>query len=190
VQVVIKERVGSERQGEQDRDVVSPREPGRERKIMNLIVNTSIILMSTLMGGLSQVMVDTMGMAASGMAGAMGGEKAGEEVSQEFEQKRPEIDEKMKTMISDIRKDVYVQLGEKGKEIEPFLSDPVFDLGPKKVEAYDFKLPKLTEELDDASLARYAQLLVSEDPGFSALFNELGDWMNALPKFPEKSNNG
>jgi len=99
----------------------------------------------------------------------------------------PEINEKMKTMISDIRKDVYVQLGQKGKEIEPFLSDPVFDLGPKKVEAYEFKLPKLTEELDDASLASYAQLLVSEDPCFSALFDESGDWMNALPKISEKT---
>lgn len=184
-----KKRLNSESQSEKHEDSVFQGELSRERKIMNLIVNTSIILMSTLMGGLSQVMVDTMGAAASGVAGALSGEETAEQVSQEFDQKRPEIDEKMKAMISDLRKDVYVQLGQKGKEIDPFLSEPVFDIGLQKVDKYNFKLPKLTEELDDTSLARYAQLLVIEDPDFSELFGELGDWMNTLPKFPEKIDN-
>jgi hypothetical protein len=187
--VATKKRLNSESQSEKHEEGVFQGELSRERKIMNLIVNTSIILMSTLMGGLSQVMVDTMGAAASGVAGALSGEETAEQVIQEFDQKSPEIDEKMKAMISDLRKDVYVQLGQKGKEIDSFLSEPVFDKGLQKVDKYDFKLPKLTEELDDTSLARYAQLLVIEDPDFSKLFGELGDWMNALPKFPEKIDN-
>ncbi len=134
----------------------------RERKIMNVILNTSIILMSTLMDGLTQIIMDTTGAVASGMAGAVAGEETAEKVNKEFKQKQPEVDEKIRTMISEVRKDVYVQLGQKRKEIEPFLTDPVFDTGPKTTDEYDFRLPKLTEELDDSSLAQYTRLLVSE----------------------------
>ena len=177
---------GKEKQDKPKKDELLLNETSREKKIMNLVVNTSIILMSTLMGGLTQVMVDTVGAAASGMAGAMGGEEAGEEVSQEIEQKRPEVDKKMKEMISEIRKDIYSQMVQKQKEIEPFLSDPVFDIGPQSVDKHHFDLPKLTEELDDASLANYTQLLVTEDPAFSEMFKEITEWMNTLPKFPEQ----
>lgn len=157
----------------------------RAEKVMNTITNTSIIMMSTLMGGLTQVMMETMGTMASGIAGAIGGEEAGEEVSNEFEQKRPEVDEKMKEMISEVRRDVYAQLDQKREEIEPHLSDPAFDLGPEIVDGYDFGLPKLTEELDDGSLVQYSQLLVSEEPNFTEMFGKLTEWMNSLPKSPE-----
>jgi hypothetical protein len=162
-------------------------EMDRAEKVMNTMTNTSIIMMSSLMGGITQAMMETMGTVASGMAGAMGGEEAGEEVSKEFEQKLPEVDEKMKEMISEMRKDVYAQMDQKRGEIEPYLADPAFDLGPEIVDRYDFGLTKLSEELDDGTLARYAQLLVSEDPNFSEMFEALTDWMNTLPKFPDKS---
>jgi hypothetical protein len=185
---LVRKKKVSKMEKQQDKSEVIEGETCRGRKVMNLIANTSIILMSTLMGGLSEVMVNTMGAAASGMAGAMGGEEAGEKVNREFEQKRPEINEKMTQLISDARKDIYAQMGQKQEEIEPFLSDPVFDVGPKKVDEYDFSLPKLTEEIDDASLAQYTKLLLSEDANFSELFKALGDWMNSLPKLPEKTN--
>jgi len=182
-----KERSETENQVENGKDGTLQSRTDRERKIMDLIVNTSIILMSTLMDGLTQMMMDTMGAVASGMAGAIGGEEAGEKVNREFKEKMPEVDEKIRTMISEVRRDVYVQLGQKRKEIEPFLSDPVFDVGPKIIDEYDFKLPKLTEELDDGTLAKYTRLLISEDPSFAAMFKELTRWMNTLPKFPAKS---
>ena len=74
----------------------------------------------------------------------------------------------------------------KRKEIKPFISDPIFDVGPQTVEKYDFGIPKLTQELDDRALAQYSYLLISEDTTFGELFNALGDWMNNLPKFPDK----
>ena len=159
----------------------------REKKIMNVVVNTSTILLGTLMGGLTEAMMNVMGSVASGMAGAVGGEEAGEKVGREFKQKLPGVNEKMKAMIADARKDLYVQIEHKRKEIEPFLSDPVFDVGPKKIDEYDFKLPKLTEELDDGTIAQYIYLLVSEDPSFAELFDELTSWMNNLPTFTSKS---
>ena len=168
-------------------DAVLPGETGREKKIMNLIVNTSIILMSTLMGGLTEAMMNLTGSMASGMAGAVGGEETGEEVSKEFKQKLPEVNDKMKAMISDVRKDLYIQMEQKKSEIEPYLSDPVFDAGPKKVDEYDFGLPKLTQELDDGTIAQYAYLLVSEDQTFGELFGAVSDWMNTIPMPPKKT---
>ena len=168
-------------------DAVLSGETGREKKIMNLIVNTSIILMSTLMGGLTETMMNMTGAMASGMAGALGGEETGEEVRQEFKAKLPEVDDKMKAMISDVRKDMYLQMEQKKSEIKPLLSDPVFDAGPNKVNEFDFGLPKLTEELDDGTIAQYAYLLVSEDKTFGELFGAVSDWMQNLPIPPKKT---
>jgi hypothetical protein len=55
-------------------------EDNRESKIMNTVINTSIILMITLMGGFSELMVGVTGAFASGMAEAVGGQEAGEKV--------------------------------------------------------------------------------------------------------------
>jgi hypothetical protein len=160
----------------------------RTQRVMNAIINTSIILMSTLMDGFAQVIMETTGAMASEMAGAMGGEEAKEEVDMEFQGDLPEAKEKMKAMISDVRKEVYDQFEQKRAEIEPLLADEVFDLGPNIIDGYDFNLPKLTEELDNGSITKYIQLLVSEDPSFTEMFRELTEWVNTLPKFPEKSN--
>lgn len=163
-------------------------ETDRGEKIMNAIVNTSIILMSTMMGAFTAVMMNTTGAMVSGMAEALGGKEAEEKVNEELKQKLPEVDEKTKTLISDMRKDIYAQLKQKSKDTEPLLSDPTFDIGPKIIDRYDFKLPKLTEELDDSALAQYTQLLTSGEPSFAEMFKELTNWMNTLPKFPEKNN--
>ncbi len=53
----------------------------REKRIMNTVVNTSIKLMGTLMGGLSEMVMSTTGAMASGIVEAIGGEKAGEKVA-------------------------------------------------------------------------------------------------------------
>jgi hypothetical protein len=114
------------------------------------------------------------------MAEAIGGENAGEEINQEVKQKLPEVNDKMRAMMSDMRKDIYSQIEQKRKEIEPFLSDSVFDAGPKKIDEYDFGLPKLTEELDDDTLAQYTYLLIREDATFAELFGALAEWINTL----------
>jgi len=155
----------------------------RNEETMNSIINTSIILMSTMMGAFSQVMVSAVGGMASGMAEAMGGKDAEEKITEEFKQKGPEVDEKMKELICDIRKDIYSQMEQKMPESEPLLSNPIFEKGPKIVEKYDFKLPKLTQQLDDNTLAQYSQLLACGDVCFGKLFKELTEWINSLPNF-------
>jgi len=156
-------------------------------KIINSMVNTSVLLMSILMGTFGQVFVKATGALASGMAEAFGGKEAGDHVNQEIKGKLPEVDKKMQAMISDMRKDIYSQMSQKKQEIEPLLSNPIFGAGPKIIEKYDFKLPKLTKELDDNTLAQYAQMLLSEDKQFAEMFKELTEWINSLPKPEEES---
>ena len=94
----------------------------------------------------------------------------------------PEVDAKMKAMISDIRRDIYAQMRQKKQEMKLMFSDPVFDIGPKIIEKYDFKLPKLSQKLNDNELAQYSKLLVNEDLRFVKMFKELTQWINSLPK--------
>lgn len=156
-----------------------------EDKIIYAISNTSVILMSMMMGAFTQVIGSTMGAMASGMAEAMGGKEASDKVDEEMKKEQPELDAKMKSMISDIRKDIYSQMKQKKQELEQILSDPTFAFGPKIIEKYNFNLPKLTQELDDNALSQYSQLLVSEDERFVKMFKELTEWINSLPKSNE-----
>ena len=65
----------------------------REKKIINATINTSIILMSTLMGAFTEIAVTATGAVASGLAETISGKEAGDQVQQEIKQKQPEIDE-------------------------------------------------------------------------------------------------
>ena len=70
---------------------------------------------------------------------------------------------------------------QKKQELQGLLSDPKFEVGPKIIDRYDFKLPKLTQEIDDETLARYSQLVISEDSQFAEMFKGLTEWLNSLP---------
>ncbi len=162
----------------EDKEVALQNSEEREKKIFNCMINSSIILMSSLMGAFSEVMVNAVGSMASGFAEAAGDEERARKIKEEL----PEATQKFMKMISDTRKDIYRQFEQKKKEIKPIVAEPIFDEGPKIVENYDFGLPKLTEELDDLSLASYTQLIVSDDKRFDVMFKDLMNWMNSLPK--------
>src|SRR5665647_369702 len=164
-------------QSPKNRDAELGYEVVLEDKIIYAMANTSVILMSIMMGAFSQVIGSTMGAMASGMAEAMGGKEASDKVDQEIKQELPEVDAKMKTMISDLRKDIYAQMKQKRQELKQMLFDPTFEVGPKIIEKYDFNLPKLTQELDDNALTQYSQLLISENVNFAKMFKELTEWM-------------
>ncbi len=153
----------------------------RESKIINAIVNTTVILMSVMMGAFSQVMVKATGAMASGMAEAFAGKEESEKAKETVEVQLPEVNQKMTQMVSDLRKDMYSKLQQNKQEIAPKLVDPVFDEGPRIIEAYDFGLPKLTHEIDDQTLAQYAQMITNENPQFTEMFKQLTEWLNTLP---------
>lgn len=163
----------------------APKGGDREKKILNTMVNSSILIMSTVMGVSGATMAKVTGAVASGMAEALE-EGQGAKVAGEVEAKLPEATEEMRRMVSDMRRDMYAQMGKKMAEIRPQLADPVFDGGPRIVEKHDFGIPPLTEELDDAQLAEYARMMAAEDPKFLEMFKELTGWMNTLLKMPGK----
>ncbi len=149
----------------------------RNKKLLNLIANTNIILLSTL-EDLADLMMDTMGAVAAEIAEAIDGE-TGKEVH-EVGQKEPRLNEKAKAVVSDVRQDVYRQMVQKKSSVEKFLPDPRFDDALKIVDAYEFNLPKLTEELKEEALTAYLQLLITEDPKFHEMFTKLTTLMNAI----------
>ena len=128
-----------------------------DKKIMNLMLNSSVIMMSAMTSGLTKAMIIVSSAMASGMAGALGGKEAGDKAGKKTMEEMPKADEKVRTAVSGMRKSLAAQLESKSKQIKPILSNPAFDAGPKIVERYDFELPKLTEELDDETLAKYAR---------------------------------
>ena len=165
----------------------SSKKTSREAAIMNVIINTSVILMSAMMDAFGEFIVQTTGAMAAGMANAMDEKELGEEITNEVKTKSPEINEEMKTLISEVHNGIYLQYTQKQKEIQPLLADKIFDNGPQIVEKYDFNLPKLNKKVDDKILAQYTLLLAIEDENFAKMFEELTAWMNTLPNFPVKT---
>jgi Spy/CpxP family protein refolding chaperone len=182
-----RKEISEEKQNTKIEGTALSSESDRETNILNAMANTTILLMSTMMGAFTNLMVAATSAMASGMAEAMGGKEAEDKVSQEIKEGTPEINEKIKAMISDMRKDIYAQMTKKKQEFESLLSDPAFDVGPRIIEKYDFKLPKLTQELDDNALSQYTQLLIREDESFAKMFKELAEWIGSLPKPDETS---
>jgi len=160
-------------------------DPERARRIMNVMANTGIIMMVTLMDGFAETMVGAAGVMASGMAEAFGDEGSADQVAEDIEQSAPEAKGQMMGMVSEMRRQLYEQMAKKAEEIAPLLSDRTFDKGPEIVDVYEFGLPSLTEELDDGTIAEYAKLLVQEDKYFTEMFGELSAWMNGLPQLPK-----
>ena len=73
--------------------------------------------MSTMMGAFTNLKVDATGAMASRMAEALGGKDAEDKVSKEIKQGSPAVDEKVKAIISDIRKDIYSQMNQKRRGV-------------------------------------------------------------------------
>lgn len=159
--------------------------PDRTRRIMNVMANTGVIMMVTLMDGFAQTMLGAAGAMASGLAEAFGDEDAADQAVEDIERGAPEAKQQMMGMISEMREQLYAQMADKAEQISPLLADRIFDRGPEIVDTYELGLPRLTEELDDATIAEYAKLLVQEDKFFTEMFGKLSTWMNDLPQLPK-----
>lgn len=146
------------------------------------------------MGALTKTVVSATGAMASSMASGMSqaigatekeGNKIEKKMDEDIQKALPEVDEKIIEMISDMRKDFNQKFENQKSQIEPLLKDPIFENGPKIVDKYEFDLPKLTEELDDKTIAKYMILFI-KDENFGKMFKEIMTWMNTLPKPEEK----
>lgn len=159
----------------------------REEKLENLVKNQSMIMMGMFEEGLSDVaemLTSAMTAGASAIAEALGGQEAREQVKKEIAPVPPRIRTEIEAAFSDIREEIGSQWPKNPKVFTRYVSSPAFDKGIEIVESYDFKRPRLTEDLNDTMLASYVFLMKSGDKQLIKMFKELGEWQKGLPQPP------
>ena len=149
----------------------------RDEKVENLVTNFSMIMMG-MFEGVFSAMAAGLAEAMSGMAEALSGDHSAISKSQ-----KAQMDAKLRDVFAGLRKEVSEGFANKNEQFRTFIKDPSFDDGVGIVEGNDVGLPKLTEHLTDADLARYVILLQKEDPNLAKLMSELGEWQKTTPRF-------
>jgi len=165
------------------------RESTRDEKVENLITNFSMIMM-----GMFEGVFATM---ASGLASAM--TKAAETLTDSLDgggaprrrtrassiEAEAEAAARMKTVFSDLRKEVAEGFSNKDESFRTFIRNPAFDAGIRIVERHRLQLPPLTEPLSDSDLTRYVALIQNGDPEMARMMQELGEWQKTTPRFEQ-----
>jgi hypothetical protein len=155
----------------------------RETKILNLLCNTSLVLMTMLTEAVSQVFTSITKEMVTALSTGMG---SSQDVSANLNDLEKNIPEKLRAELMTMKNDLKKQFNEKKHELSGLLSDPRFDEGITIAERASVSLPKLTLDLDERALFGYLALLQAEDPAVSSMFKDLFEWMNTLPKFEKK----
>lgn len=151
----------------------------RETKILNLLCNTSLLLMSMITEVFSQVFTSLTKEMITALTTSVGAPYDTTGNLEDLEKNLPDtLRKELMTMKSDLQKQLY----EKRQDLGMLLSDPRFDTGIKIVERTQLALPELTRDLDERSLFGYLALLKTEDPQVTSMFKELFEWMNTLPQ--------
>jgi len=157
----------------------------RETKIINVLCNTTLLLMAMLTEAISAVFTTLSKEMITALSTSFGG---GDDATKKIDDLDKQIPEQFRKELMTMKQDLNKQLHEKRQELGPLLADPRFDTGLAIVDRTSVSLPKLTQELDERSLFCYLALLLAADPSVTALFKELFEWMNTLPQ-PEKAEN-
>lgn len=155
----------------------------RETKILNVISNTSILMMAML----TEIFSDTFSKLAAEMVQVVTTSLASTE--EETKERREtmnglttELPKQMIKQVSELKADFTTQLKERKEEIGKMIVNPVFDQGIAIAEQYDFGIPRLTQELDERSILQYIALLKGNHPECITMVQHLIEWMNNLPK--------
>lgn len=164
--------------------------PTRDQKVENLILNYSMIVMSTfeeMFASLAAKLADTMGEITQTMGEAMTGTGSGtppreRRVETKVPKVGPQVSAEVKKAFAQLRAEARSQLSMKDKSFKEFVRNPALDGGVKIVEKYDFRLPKLTEQLSDEDFASYVLLIRKENHELAKMLGELGEWQKGVPK--------
>ena len=152
----------------------------RETKILNIMLNTSLLLMTLMTDAFS----DVFARMATGMAKAVAagvGDPDKEPVTKEAIQRmKTEFPKQMITQMLQMKTDMKKQLRAKQDEIGKKIADPRFDAGITIAERYDVGVPNLTNDLDEQSLLCYITLLKGNDASCTKMFQELMAWMKTV----------
>jgi hypothetical protein len=158
----------------------------REEKILNVMCNTSVLLMSLMTEAFSDLfagMAEGMVQAVSSSLGVP--EENTRQGSEKMRNLSTKIPQEVRTQMIAMKTDIRKQFQEKKQELQCILVDPVFDTGIAIAESYSTRLPKLTEDLDEVSLLGYLALLKTEDPQCTKMFQALMEWMKTVPQPPK-----
>jgi hypothetical protein len=165
---------------------IKPAEPNtqtRETKILNVICNTSLLLMSAVTEAFSEVFTTLSKEMITAISTSI---DDSEDTTTEIHKKTDDIQKELPRQIREqmlaMKTDITTQIQEKKEKLGPLLADQRFDEGLTIVERYKFGLPALTQDLDECSLFGYIALMQANDPRFTAMFQELLEWMKKLPQ--------
>ncbi|MCX6664156.1 MAG: hypothetical protein NTZ75_07905 [Euryarchaeota archaeon] len=156
--------------------------PARETKILNVICNTSLLLMSAVTEAFSERFTKLSKEMITAITTSLGNsEDATKDIHKKTDSLQKELPQQIREQLLAMKTDITTQLQEKKEKLGPLLADPIFDDGITIVERYKFGLPALTQDLDERSLLGYIALLRANDPRFTTMFQELLEWMKNLP---------
>jgi hypothetical protein len=156
---------------------------GRETKILNVICNTSLLLMSIMTEAFTDVFTKLSKEMITAITTEMGTPLSTiKEIHGETEKIQHEFPKQMREQLLAMKTDIAAQLREKKEKLASIITDGKFDEGIAIVERYNFNLPKFTCDLDERSILGYLALLQENNEQFTKMFQELLEWMKDLPQ--------
>jgi hypothetical protein len=173
----------TQKKSKQPNKPIEQKDEDRETKILNLLCNTSLILMTMITEAFSQVFANLTKEMVNAFSNSVG---APQDTSKNLDDLEKNLPDKLRKELMTMKSDLQKQLKEKKQDLGSLLADPCFDTGIAIVERVSLSLPKLTQDLDERALLGYLALLQTEDPQVSAMFKDLFEWMNTLPKLGKK----
>ncbi len=154
----------------------------REAKILNVICNTTILLMSLMTGALTSVFSKLSKEMITTLTSELGTPAdTTNEMHDETNKIQNHLPKQIREELLAMKADVTAQYREKKEKIASLIADKRFDDGIAIVERYTFNIPKLSCDLDERSLIGYFALLQENNEEFSRMFQELLEWMKTLP---------
>jgi hypothetical protein len=155
----------------------------RETKILNVISNTSLLLMSAVTEAFSEVFTTLSKEMITAISTSFDtSEDTTKEIHKKTDNLQKELPRQIREQMLAMKTDITAQIQEKKEKLDPLLVDQRFDGGITIVERYKFDLPALTQDLDERSLFGYIALMQANDPRFTTMFQELLEWMKNLPQ--------
>jgi len=156
---------------------------GRETKILNVMCNISILLMSLTTEAFSDIFTkrskEMVNAITTGLSTSASNVNENHGTTDNIQD---ELSKQIREQLLAMKVDINAQLREKKEKFVSIIADRRFDEGIAIVERYNFNLPKLSCDLDEHLLLGYLTLLQENNEQFTKMFQELLEWMKDLPQ--------
>ncbi len=155
----------------------------RETKILNLLCNTSLLLMILITDAFSEMFSTLSKEFITILSHSL---DPSQKDTQNLDTLQKQFPDELRKELLAMKQDLSKQIQEKRQKLGTLLEDQRFDTGITLVEHSVLPLPKLTDDLDETALLGYLALLQANDPACTILFQQLLEWMNDLPELQKK----